>query len=108
MAESPETVISPTGRSARVWMQFGFRKDSSGKIDKSKRTVCKLCNALVAHGGGTTNLRNHLRLNHSSEYLLLYPAEESGSSSKVDATQSRMEDFISVPKLPAASMRAKC
>ena len=102
-----EIIVSPTGRSARVWIHFGFKKDSSGKIDKSKYAVCKLCNALVAHGGGTTNLRNHLRLNHSLEYLLLYPPEENSNSPKVDAIQSRMEDFVSVPKLPTSSMRAK-
>ena len=102
-----EIIVSPTGRSARVWMHFGFKKDSSGKIDKSKHAVCKLCNALVAHGGGTTNLRNHLRLNHSLEYLLLYPPEENSHSLTVDAIQSRIEDFVSVPKLLTSSMRAK-
>ena len=88
-------------------MHFGFIKDSTGKIDKSKHAICKLCNALDTHGGGMTNLQNHLCLNHCSEYLLLYPAEETGSFLKVDATQMRMEEFISVPKLPATSMRAK-
>ena len=88
-------------------MHFDFRKDSCGKIDKSKHAVCKLCNALVAHGGGTTNLQNHLHLTHCSEYLLLYPAEETGSSSKVNATQTRMKEFISVPKLPDALIRTK-
>ena len=101
-----EKIVTPVGRSARVWMHFGFKKDPSGKIDKSKHAVCKLCNASVAHGGGTTNLRNHLRLNHSSEYLSLFPPEEKSNSPK-DAAQSRMEDFVSVPKLSAASMRAK-
>ena len=58
----------------------------------------------VTHGGGTTNLRNHLCLNHSSEYLLLYPPEENDNSVKADTTQSRMEDFVSVPKIPATSI----
>ena len=102
-----EINVSLTGQSACVWMHFGFKKDSSGKIDKSKHAVCKLCNALVARGGGTTNLRNHLCLNHSLEYLLLYPPEENSNSPKVDAIQSRMEDFVSVPKLPTSSMRVK-
>ena len=97
----------PSGRSARVWKYFGFKKDFAGKIDKSKHAVCKLCNTAVAHGGGTTNLRNHLRLNHSSEYLLLYPPEENDNSVKADTTQNRMEDFVSVPKIPATSIRAK-
>ena len=88
-------------------MHFGFKKDSSKKIDKSYRVVCKLCNALVTHGCGTINLQNHLCLNHSLEYLLLYPPEENSNSPKVDAIQSRKKDFVNVLKLPASSMQAK-
>ena len=94
-----ENIVTPVGRSTCVWMHFGFKY-------KSKHAICKLCNASVVHGGGMINLRNHLRLNHSSEYLLLLPPEEKPNSLK-DAAQSRMEDFVSVPKLPVASIRAK-
>ena len=52
-----EIIVSLTRRSARVWMHFNFKRDSLGKIDKSKHAICKICNALVAHGGGMTNLR---------------------------------------------------
>ena len=71
-----ETIVSPTGQSTHFWMHFGFKRDSSGKIDKSKHAICKLCNVLVAHGSGMTNLQSHLHLNHSLEYLLLCPPEE--------------------------------
>ena len=39
--------------------------------------------------------------------MLLYPPEENSNSPKVDVTQSRMEDFVSVPKLPVALVQAK-
>ena len=109
-----DTIVSPTGRSARVRKHFGFKKDTSGRIDRSKHAVCKLCNASVAHGGGTTNLRNHLCLNNHAEYLLLYLSTETdginSDTSKMDttvATQSKIEDFVCAPKLLATSQRAK-
>ena len=67
-----DTIVSPTGRSARVRKHFGFKKDTSGRIDRSKHAVCKLCNASVAHGGGTTNLQNHLCLNNHAEYMYCF------------------------------------
>ena len=88
-------------------MHFGVKRDSSGEIDKSKHAICKLCNVLVTHGGGMTNLQNYLCLNHTLKYLLLYPPEEKSSSPKVVAVQSRMKDFVSVPKLPTSSMCTK-
>ena len=88
---------------AALWLQ----KDSFGKMDKSKHSVCKFCNVLVAYGGGMTNLQNQLHLNHSSEYLLLYPPKKNSNSPKVNVTQSRMEDFVSVPKLSGALMQVK-
>ena len=80
---------------------FWLQKDSS---DKSKHSVCKFCNVLVAYGGEITNLQNQLHLHHSSEYLLLYRPKKNSISLKVDTTQSRKEDFVSVPKLSAALM----
>ena len=38
---------------------------------KGSRTICTLCKQKVAHGGGTTNLKNHLRTKHCSTYVRL-------------------------------------
>ena len=35
---------------------------------KGSRAICTLCRQKVAHGGGTTNLKNHLR----TKYRLMY------------------------------------
>ena len=99
-----ESIVSLIGQSTCVWKYFIFKKDFS---DKSKHAVCKLCNVSVTHGGGITNLRNRLCLNHSSEYLLLYSPEENNNSVKVDMTQNRMEDFVIVQKIPATLTQAK-
>ena len=66
-----------------------------------------MCNASVAHGGRTTILRSHIHPNYSSECLLLHPPEKNSNSFKADATQSRKEDFDTVPKPPATLMWAK-
>ena len=34
-------------------------KDNSGKLLKGSGAICKLCKQKVAHGGGTTNLKEH-------------------------------------------------
>ena len=36
---------------------------------KGSRTICTLCKQKVAHGGGTTNLKNRLRTKHCSTYV---------------------------------------
>ena len=47
-----------------------------------------LSSQAIAHGGGTTNLKNHLRLNHPSEYTNLSHDDEN-----VDVKQHKIEDF---------------
>ena len=47
-----------------VWKYFGIEKNSSGVAERDRRVTCKICAQKVAHGGGTTNLKNHLKTNH--------------------------------------------
>ena len=72
-------------------------------MNKSKHAVS---NPSVAHGGGMTNLRNHLDLNDHAEPLLLYTSSETdginSDTSKMDTTQSKIEYFICIPKLPVS------
>ena len=61
-----------------------------------KHVTCKICAQKVAHGGGTINLKNHLRTNHRAEYEELFKSEQITS-------QTSMDDFVqssSVKKLP--------
>lgn len=67
-------VVSPIGRTSLVWKYFGFIGDSDGNLSKEK-AVCKLCSQKVAHGGGTTNMKNHLKTKHLPEFTGLYQEE---------------------------------
>ena len=61
-------VVSPSSRTSAVWKYFGFMKDDHGKLVKDSCTICKLCSQKVTHGGGTTNLKNHLQPKHRAIY----------------------------------------
>ena len=103
-AESVDLVCYSKRLKSLVWKHFGVEKSSAGIVQKDKHVVCKLCSHKVAHGGGTTNLRNHLRTNHRTQYEELYIAEQDA-----DTRQSLMDTFVrqaAVKKLPHDSKRA--
>ena len=87
VAVSP-SVVSPSSRTAVVWKHFGFSKDENGKLVKDSRAICKLCGQKVAHGGGTTNLKNHLRTKHRSTYDELF------SSNSSEREQGSLDAFV--------------
>ena len=66
-------IVSPANRSSSVWKHFGLIKGSTEKLDKTK-AVCKLCDQKISTGGRMTNLKNHLKSRHASEYEALYSA----------------------------------
>ena len=94
-------IVSPSTETSLVWKHFGFPVDDKGKIVKDSKVVCKLCNQKIAHGGGTTNLRTHLKAKHRSMFDQLFPSSSSENQSSIDA-------FLhpdSVRKLPSNSAR---
>ena len=100
-------IVTPPNRTATVWRHFGFKKDENRKLIKGDRALCKVCGSSVAHGGGTTNLRNHLRAVHSTIYYVLFPTtstEQPGSSSKQDKVDKY---FPQTDKIPLQSQRHK-
>ena len=97
-------IVSPTGRSSLVWKYFGFAKDCDDGTLPKEKAVCKLCSQKVAHGGGTTNMKNHLKTKHLAEFNTLYQEDPTSSS------QSSLDTFIvskSVKKFSANSEMAK-
>ena len=54
---------------------FGFEKD---KLLKGSGTTCRLCKQKVAHGGGTTNLKN--KVNKAYNKLFAISLSETQSS----------------------------
>lgn len=66
------SVVSPASRTSAVWKYFGFAKDGARKLVKDSCAICKQCGQKVAHGGGTTNLKKHLRSKHRLTYDELF------------------------------------
>ena len=103
-----EDIVTPPNRTAQIWKHLGFKRDSSGKLSKSVRALCKICKQSVAHGGGMTNLRNHLRTAHSSLYIELLSGNSHGQRSL--HKQEKLDRFFcstSVDRLTSSSQHAK-
>ena len=80
------------------FLQYGNisdTKDSTGNLVKGPQAYCKLCFQLVAHGGGTTNLRSHLHLNHLPKHSNPFPDEKTDENK-----QPKIEEFTR----PAATL----
>ena len=79
-SQTLELAAYSTPQKCVVWKYFGIKKHSSGTAQRDRRVTCKLCVQKVAHGGGTTNLRNHLKTNHRVEFEELYGNETNQTS----------------------------
>ena len=85
-------IVTPLANKAPVWRHFGYMKDLAiGKTAVGNKVTCKLCRVAVAHSGGTTNLKNHLRSHHRPRYTELFEYEL-GNSSKAER-QRPMDAF---------------
>ena len=65
--EFEQLVDKPKSKS-KVWKHFGFPADVDGAIKHKKKIVCRLCKAVVAYSGNTTNLSHHLQRSHWQEF----------------------------------------
>ena len=63
-SQTLELAAYSTRQKPVIWKYFGIEKNSSGAAQKDRCLACKLCTQKVTHGGGTTNLKNHLKTNH--------------------------------------------
>ena len=54
-----------------IWKHFGFPVDDTGTITDQKKTICRLCRAVVAYSGNTFNLKSHLQRCHAQEHCAL-------------------------------------
>lgn len=88
-----------------------FKKDSSGKLLKNARAICKQCKHRVVHSGGTMNLRNHLRVNHPSLHDKLVSSSKDlqceSSGSKQDVMDRFLHSFTSGEKLSSSLQHKK-
>ena len=77
-------------RASAVWEYFEepvviAEREKDGK--QVKKVLCKLCDQVLADGGGTTNLTNHLQAKHPEQYKQL---TDSSSSKQTTLTGSGM------------------
>ena len=96
------SVVSPASRTSAVWKYFGFAKDDARKLVKDSCAICKQCGQKVAHGGGTTNLKKHLRSKHRLTYDELF------TTTVLEKEQRSLDVFVrlvAVKKLPPHSDR---
>ena len=74
-----------THQKSLVCEYLGIKKNSNGIAQRDKCITCKICTQKVTHGGGgTTNLKNHLRTNHRAEYEELFENEQITSQTSKD------------------------
>ena len=100
-AAALDLAVYSSQQKSAVWKYFGVEKNMSGAAERDKHVTCKLCAQKVAHGGGMTNLKNHLRTNHRKEYNELYESDLNLSTT--------MDSFVrssGVKRLPQNSARA--
>ena len=77
-----------------VWKYFGVERSSNETVQKDRRVICKLCSQKVAHGGGTTNLKNHLWTNHRAQYEELYGSEDTGQMTMDTSHAMELTDVL--------------
>ena len=96
----PSQVLKKTPKSM-CWQFYGFKKSASNTPDLTK-VVCKLCDKTLPYSGATTNLNNHIKINHAKEV----EATETSSEQKLDKNKNSIGDIthhfkkISVVKWP--------
>ena len=90
-----DLIVKPNFQTkSAIWRHFGFPADDKGRITDKKKTICRLCQAVVAYSGNTTNLKFHLQRCHAQEYLALQqqdsgdqPGPSRASAVKTTSTQ---------------------
>ena len=103
----PSQVLKKTPKSM-CWQFYGFKKSASNTPDLTK-VVCKLCDKTLPYSGATTNLNNHIKINHAKEV----EATETKSEQKLDKNKNSIGNIthhfkkISVVKWPKSSERWK-
>ena len=96
-----DQIVKPSFKTkSTIWKHFGFPADSTGTITDKKKTICRLCRAVVAYSGNTSNLSSHLQRCHTQEYGMLQqqdkdqPGPSSVSASKTSSSQLTIRETI--------------
>ena len=71
-----EKLIAKPKCKSKMWKRFVFPANAHSEIMDKKKIVCRLCKAIIAYLGNTSNLTYHLQRAHSQELVEL--CEDSG------------------------------
>ena len=80
------------GKKSLVWDYF--RTDVSNKV---KKVVCVMCDKVVLSSGNTTNLYQHLKLNHKKDLSKLEELEKSAGNASLSG---KARGNVSAPEQP--------
>ena len=101
---SGEKLVPHPHARSRAWKYFGFRTDANGDIINNKKIVCRLCQALLAYSGNTSNLSYHLEREHLEQFKELKDHEnprkdgKKGESQKQQSLQATLNKAAPYPK----------
>ncbi|KAI2658595.1 E3 SUMO-protein ligase ZBED1 [Labeo rohita] len=96
-------LVSKPKTTAPIWAHFGFTPDDKGQPKDVDTAVCQICKREIpAKAANTTNLRNHLKAHHPTEFAeVLKSSRAAHTSSQVTIAQA----FERVTKYKRDSMK---
>ena len=67
-----DQIVKPSFKTkSTIWKHFGFPTDDTGTITDQKKTICRLCRAVIAYSDNTSNQKSHLQRCHAQEHRAL-------------------------------------
>ena len=71
MKECDQIMKPSFNTKSAIWKNTGFPADDTDTITDQKKITCRLCQAVVAYSGTTSNLKSHLQRCHTQEHHAL-------------------------------------
>ena len=97
-----EKLVAKPKCKSKVWKHFGFPADAHGEVMDKKKIVCRLCKAIIAYLGNTSNLTYHLQRAHSQELVEL--REDSGDKPGPSVQPTAKQKQQSLPGIVGRSI----
>ena len=64
-----DQIMKPSFKTkSAIWKNFGFPTDDTGTVTDQKKTICRLCRAVIAYSGNTSTLKSHFQRRHAQEH----------------------------------------
>ena len=98
-----DQIVKPSfNTKSAIWKHFGFPADDTGTITDQKKTICRLCRAVVAYSGNTSSLKSHLQRCHAQEHRAIQQQDSDDrpgpSSASVVKTSTQLTISVTLAK----------